>query len=264
MNKIFKISLQKKGGSMTSLVTIVSGAQTRCEGFSSTQIEFKRMEYGYLSELSAIFNDPINYSAYGRTEKKSLEEMSAIVERDISRPIFTGYAMFSKASRALIGRAAIGSGYHPDKNLEGAYQAAPLLDRSDEAGRGPAEVQIGDFLVSDSAKLIGSREAFYKEMLLALINQVSEHIVWRGEKQNGQIVTRVTITVINPEKSTFEGIAQEDLMMRHRVIREIFGEHIGVLFPKSLDPRNYSEHERFVFGCDKEDLTALLETNGIF
>lgn len=246
-------------------VAPVSGEHvSRCEGFLSRRIEFKRMEVGFLDELLTEFNNPINYRAYGRTEEKTLEDLTAIVKNDVARPVFTGYAMFSIATKALIGRAAIGSGYHPDKNVEGAYQAAPLLDTSDEAGKGPAEVQIGDFLISDIAKLGGPREDLYKEMLLALINQVSEYIVWRSEKQNGQIVTRVTITVINPEKSPFEGIAQEDLLMRHRVIREVFGEPMGVLFPKSVDSRNYSEHERFVFGCQREGITELLEANGIF
>jgi hypothetical protein len=240
-----------------------SADRSQCIGFESENIRFERMQFGCAGELLGAWNDPLNYTAYGSTSLKTMDGIAEVIEKDIARPYFTGYAMFSKITKALLGRAAIGSGYHPKNDIEGAYTAAPLVNLVEGAGEGPAEVQIGDFLVSDESKLGKPRAEMYKEMLLALLFAANEFINWYGREQNGQPVRRVTITVIDPEKSDFSDVAGRDLAMRHGIIREVFGEPMGKLLPKSVDRRNYSEHERFVFGCDKTDLSDLLESHGI-
>jgi hypothetical protein len=239
--------------SLTGVAIQYSG-EGSCLHFKSESFDGERMRMELIPQLLALFNDPENLAAYGSTKPKTLDVIARIVQRDVERPVFTGFAMVTKTGE-LLGRVAMGTGYAPSRHFdgEGSYVAAPTAD---EEGEVPAEIQIGDFVTSDVAlleKTGKTRRALYEEMIETII-QVAKDAIGRGYTQNGQPVSRITITVINPEKSDLEGSALEDLQMRNSIISGIFGKHAGILSP--VDPRNYSAHERFVYAYEVGALVA--------
>lgn len=235
---------------------------TSCTSIESENLRFRRMEMKDVGPLLLLFNRTVNFQAYGTTVPKTTDAIERMVERDISRPFYTGYLIESKTTGEILGRGAIGSGYLPKENVDiaGSYKAAPLEEGKSE---GPAELQIGDFLVSEPAKLgpTGkSREELYREMILTLVF-ASKAFAELEELQGEQPVKRVTVTVMNPDSSGFSSVAYDDLVMRKTVIERIFGMPSGVLLPKSIDPRNYSEHPRLVYASDTSGLDELLIRN---
>ncbi len=221
------------------------------------ELSLRRMRMEDIPAIHALFSNELNFQGYESGFRKSLDEVAHLVERDIRRLDYTGYVIAS--GDLVLGRGAIGQGYFPKDDTIGAYQAAPIDETLD--GKGPAEVQIGDFITADKKVLesigLTKREAYEKTiwMLLALAN---EHIS-KGVLQGGQLVRRVIITVIDSSKQAISEEMGEDLLIKTHVIRKIFGEAVGFLSPKSIDPRNYSEHVRKVFSISSEDLPGKLE-----
>ncbi len=230
-----------------------------CTCIESLNLRFRKITASDAVPLLDLFNETVNYQAYGKTAPRTLDDISKIMDRDIVRSFYTGYVIESIATGEILGRGAIGAGYSPRDDLDvlEAYVAASV---DEEDGEGPSELQIGDLLSLEPTKLLPtglSREILYKEMILTLILATKTFSEF-GERLNGQIVNRLTISLIDPLISDLTGVALDDLVMRKKIIDSIFGEPLGVLLPKSIDPRNFSEHPRLVYGCDINALESLL------
>ncbi len=207
---------------------------TSCSYIESENLRFRRMKISDAVPLHTLFEDAVNYQAYGKKGGEPAEVVLSMVEKDISRPYYTGYLLETLESRQILGMGALECG---------------------EAG--PSELQIYEFLSSEPEKLglTGkSREGLYREMVLTLI-VAAKNFIDIDELQDGRKIERVVITLRDPKTSGFSGVALDDLEMRNAVIESIFGEPSRILDPKGSSLR------RFVYACEIAGLDALLTRN---
>ena len=182
-------------------------------------------------------------------EQETRSTLNNLIE--IVRYIWTKFKdLLSFISCGLIGKA------EEERLPSNLYVAAPL----DGTGDGPAEIQMGDFLIpplSNDPFAWAEHEERFKYVTESIMILAS-HLIGKNILQNGERVKRLTVTVIDDPR-TLPVNDRRVVEMKKRVFESLGLENLGILLPKSIDTRNYSEDQRIVMGISAEGLAAKVE-----
>ena len=142
----------------------------------------------------SIRNHPNCYCYYPGLKPVSYRIAEEVLERDTSRPFWTGYALYDRKTCQFLGRGGISSG---------------LTSR---------EVQIGDVFYHPSR----CREVIYQDIIETLLG-IAQQFMYRGVFKDGQPIEKVGVSLIDHHYMPQNGIITEELEMRMRVCNRIFG-----------------------------------------
>jgi hypothetical protein len=202
----------------------------------------------YLAILD-ILSKASNYLAYGMTAPMNPMRVMGILERDHDmsvrkKSIWVGFAICSRVSGRIIGRAGFRPGFsskHNNSHKIDSYKASfGSLDKHNIT-----EIQIDDFLEYEKLN-------FYPEMMHCLL-VAGKFFIAQGETIKGERVKRFIVTVKNiTGGGKFSD--EEVIRRRFRCLKFIFGEPLGKILKKKEDERNLFPYEFFVFGSDVDKL----------